>query len=234
MGDVVRFPKRRHGRASKGSGRKKASIGTSPPERSLRRFARPKEASLRPAKMLRRCDSEHCASEASFGTVIPFRSAHVSIGCESDMDQTISIRNGESQPKIFPLEISLGINGLLKCDMGKKRQKPATGLEVVPPEIFLLRWLAFEGIGVTQAADKIGVSQSYVSNIGAGRRPTVNIVYLLALSDLLEITINDFYRPPPSEAETFGLQGYSARAQATILKHINRKPPPKPVKRRSR
>lgn len=192
---LLQFPKRPlHARASADSGeaagRKKASIGTSEPESSDNRLARPSEASLRPAKMFRMCHSEQPTEAATAGTVIPFRSAQASIGCWSDMEPSISTRNSPSQPKIFPSEISIRINGLVKCGMGKT--KPAE-----PPEIFLGQWLDYWESGPTEAAEIAGCTQGYISNISRGRRPNVNYVFLWRIATHFGITVDDFFQPAP-------------------------------------
>lgn len=205
MATILQFP--RHTRAL--SGLKKASIRTAPPEMSLSRLASPREASLRPAKMLRRCASEQSAASARSLTDRRLALAQRSIGC-SDMTSDISTRNGKSQQEIFLPENGLPINGLLKCDMSKRST-------VEPREIFLGDWLEFFEIGPTEAAQIAGCSQSYISNISRGVRPNVNALYLLKLSEHLDININDFFRPLPSQSQLSALKKLSPRAQAAVL-----------------
>lgn len=213
MGTVHLFPGCGHARASVVSRtpRRKASIGTVPDEISLKRLAKPKDASLRPAKTLRKCESEHSAAKAKSLTDLPLASAQRSIGCDSDMGATISPRNAKSQSKIFPPEISLPIKGLLKCRMAK-RNAPE------PEEIFLGEWLDRAGIGPTEAAKIAGCSQSYISNISSGARTNINALFLLKLSNHLNITINDFFRRPPSESQIASLKALSPEAQEALLR----------------
>lgn len=198
----------RHCAAS--AGLKKASIGTVPPDTSLKRLARPRDASFRPAKMLRRCAAEHSAASASWSTVIPLASAQRSMRCGSDMAATISPRNDKSQYKIFPPEIALPIRDLLQCDM----KKHTGGQEL---EIHLGDWLAFFDLGPSEAAKIAGCTQGYISNIVRGEKTNINVLYLLKLSEHLEVNINDFYRPLPSKTQLDALKKLSPRAQATIL-----------------
>ena len=86
-----------------------------------------------------------------------------------------------------------------------------------PPPIFLRQWLEFLDTDVTEAAGIAGVTQGYMSNIIANRKPNVNVLILLKLSDILGVTINDFYQPPPSEAQIKALKNLSSKAQATVL-----------------
>ena len=213
MGIVLRFP---HVGACSTIGFKKASIGMMPPETPLKRLARPRDASLRPAKILRRCASEQSAASASCLTDIPLNSAQRNIGCCSDMALHISTRNDKSQPAIFPLGTSLPVNVLVTCDMAKKT-------DGTPPTIHLGDWLEFFETTVGEAAEIAGCNQSYISNIIAGRKLNVNVLYLLKLSDALGITINDFYRPLPNKSHLNALKNLSPKAQATILSRQEKK-----------
>lgn len=85
------------------------------------------------------------------------------------------------------------------------------------PEIFLGDWLEFFEVGITEAAGIAGVTQPYISNIVANRKPNVNVLILLRLSEQLGVTINDFYRPLPSRTQLNALKSLSPKAQAAIL-----------------
>lgn len=90
-------------------------------------------------------------------------------------------------------------------------------------EIFLGDWLAHFEIGPTEAAKIAGCTQSYISNISRGARTNINALYLLKLSEHLEVNINDFFRPLPSQAQIAPLKGLSPKAQAAILAPKRRK-----------
>lgn len=201
---------------SAGAGFKKASIGTAPPETSLNRTASLRDASLRPAKRLRKWAGEQSAASASCSIDIPAPEAQRSIGCGSDMAATISTRNAKSQPEIFLGEISVPSGKLLQCGMAKRSNTEAR-------EIFLGDWLEHFEIGPTEAAKIAGCSQSYISNISRGARTNINALYLLKLSEYLEVNINDFFRPLPSQAQIAPLKGLSPKAQAAILSPKRRK-----------
>lgn len=85
------------------------------------------------------------------------------------------------------------------------------------PEIYLGEWLKHFGIGPTEAAKIAGCSQSYISNIIAGRKPNINALYLLKLSDHMEVNVNDFFRPLPSQSQLKTLGQLSSKGQAAIL-----------------
>ncbi len=112
--------------------------------------------------------------------------------------------------------MSLEINGLVKSGMGN-RNPPE------PQEIFLGDWLDLFGIGVTEAAEIAGCGQSYISNIIANRKPNINVLYLLRLSEHMEININDFFRPLPSKSHIASLKRLSPKAQAAVLAHQQKK-----------
>lgn len=86
-----------------------------------------------------------------------------------------------------------------------------------PPQIYLGQWLDFFEKDVTEAAEEAGCTQGYISNIIANRKPNVNVLYLLRISEWLDVNINDFYRPLPRKSELQALKKLSPRAQASIL-----------------
>jgi hypothetical protein len=215
MGIVVRFP-RTHARTSSFTGLRNASMGTQPPDISLSRLASPREASFRPAKMLRRCASEHSAASATCLTDKLAEVAQRSIGCCSDMVAYISTRNTKSQRQIFLPEIPLPISGLIQWAMKKTDDEDA-------PEIYLGAWLDLFEVPVGEAAEIAGCGQSYISNIIANRKANVNVLYLLRLSESMGVTVNDFYRPLPSKSQLSALKSLSPQAQATLLARQQRR-----------
>lgn len=104
----------------------------------------------------------------------------------------------------------MAANAIVKYRMAKRDDEE-------PPHIYLGQWLEFFETDVTAAAEAAGCTQSYVSNIIANRKPNVNVLYLLRISDLLEVTVNDFYRPLPRKSELQALKDLSPKAQAAIL-----------------
>ena len=107
-------------------------------------------------------------------------------------------------------------NGLLKCGMGKRKK-------VEPQEIFLGDWLNLDEFGPTEAAEIAGCTQSYISNISSGVRPNINVLYLLRLSEHLGVTVNDFFRKPPTDAHIASLRNFSPEAQAFLLRPKKKK-----------
>ncbi|XUM25085.1 helix-turn-helix domain-containing protein (plasmid) [Bradyrhizobium oligotrophicum S58] len=211
MSTVIIWPGRRHARASASSGLTNAAAGTSPPDNALKRTASFKDGSLRPAKMLRRCDSEQSASTAKLLRDFCRDSAHRSIGCDSLMPETISGRNDSCQSEIFLGEMRALDNPPLKSSMAKRNAPP-------PREIYLGEWLQRAELGPTKAAEIAGCSQSYISNIMRGEKPNINVLYLLRLSEEIGISVNDFFRKPPSDSQLASLADLSPEAQEMLLR----------------
>lgn len=138
------------------------------------------------------------------------------MGCGSDMATTISTRNAKSQAKIFLGETSEPSGKLLQSVMAKRSNTDAR-------EIFLGEWLDHFEIGATEAAKIAGCTQSYISNIKRGARTNINALYLLKLSEHMEVNVNDFFRPLPSQAQIAPLKNLSPKAQAAILSPKRRK-----------
>ena len=131
------------------------------------------------------------------------------------MAPSISPGNDSRQDGIFLPGTAVQKEVPLKCNMGKV-------IDEEPPEIFLGQWLEFFETDVSEAAVAAGCSQGYVSNIIANRKPNVNVLYLLKISELLGVTINDFYRPLPKKSELDAFKKLSPKAQNAIL-HKQRK-----------
>jgi hypothetical protein len=128
----------------------------------------------------------------------------------------ISPRNAKSQPEIFPVEI-VPFGGIsLQCGMAKRSNGETR-------EIYLGDWLEHFGIGATEAAQIAGCTQSYISNISRGARTNVNALYLLKLSEHMELNINDFFRPIPSQAQIASIKDLSPKAQDAVLARKRRK-----------
>lgn len=100
--------------------------------------------------------------------------------------------------------------------MGKKRANEQ-------PKIYLGDWLEQFEIGATEAGEIAGCGQSYISNIIANRKPNVNVLYLLRLSEHMGVTVNDFYRRLPSRSEMGAFEALSPKARAAIMEQQRKK-----------
>ena len=92
-----------------------------------------------------------------------------------------------------------------------------------PPKIYLGDWLDEFDIDNGEAAEMAGCDQSYISNIVAGRKPNVNVLFLFRLSEKMGVTVNDFYRPLPNKSHLAALKNLSPKAQATLLARFQKK-----------
>lgn len=106
--------------------------------------------------------------------------------------------------------MQLPISGLVQCLMGKPVKSEARA-------IYLSEWLDAFKMKVIDAAKIAGCSQGYLSNIMRGERPNVNVLYLLRLSEAMQITVNDFYRKPPSVTQLAPLTDLSPQARQAIM-----------------
>lgn len=106
--------------------------------------------------------------------------------------------------------MAASLTAFLECGMQKKAKDET-------PEIFLGEWLKLFGTGPTQAAKIARCTQSYISNISAGRKTSIDAVYLLRLSEHFKVTINDFFKRPPSQSQTAAFAELSPEAREAIL-----------------
>lgn len=112
--------------------------------------------------------------------------------------------------------MSRSANALVKCGMGKK-PKPQ------PREIFLGDWIEFFDLKVIDVAKRAGCSQGYISNIIAGTKENINVLYLLAISEMMDISVNDLFLRPPAKAVIAQLESFSPRARQTIIARKHQK-----------
>ena len=114
----------------------------------------------------------------------------------------------------------------------------AAGPIAVP--LYVGNWIdALESLGYTRnsIARAIGVTQSYISNMSHGTRPkNPKPYYLLRISQILGVTINDFFVCPPDSIDPAEMTEVSRQAVAVLIAaHAARGPrPPTPPPRRGR
>lgn len=114
------------------------------------------------------------------------------------------------------MEIAAVVPVKIQCGMGKPDKDDT-------PTIYLGDWLEEFEMENGEAAEVAGCNQSYISNIVANRKPNVNVLYLLRLSEHMGVTINDFYRKLPSKSQLAALKDLSPKAQATLLARFQKK-----------
>lgn len=102
------------------------------------------------------------------------------------------------------------INGLLESGMGKIARRAFR-------KLYLEEWLEARGRDRAGAAKAAGVDISYINNMIAGRRKNPAAHVLLAISEYLDITVNDLFRPPPPADTIAAMGGLSPAAIAALL-----------------
>lgn len=83
--------------------------------------------------------------------------------------------------------------------------------------IFIDEWLEITGHSRAEAAEAADVDVSYIANMQGKRRQNPSAYVMLAISELLGVTVNDLFRRPPSDAALNILTGFSPGAQQILL-----------------
>lgn len=90
--------------------------------------------------------------------------------------------------------------------------------DLLPRKIFLAEWIkAIDGKTRKGAAEAAHMDISTINNICGGRRRTGDLV-MLAFANYLGITVDDLYRPPPSNSTLQELTHLSATAREALLR----------------
>ena len=93
------------------------------------------------------------------------------------------------------------------------------------PETYKLHlrgWLKLYDLTQTEAGEIAGCDQSYIANMIAGRNENINVLYLLRISDYMEVAVNDLYKPAPKRSDVGSLAELSPRAQQSVLNRFRR------------
>src|SRR5215831_2175004 len=97
------------------------------------------------------------------------------------------------------------------------------GMPRISPKLFrplyVGEWIAQAGRKQTELAQAIGITDAYLSDLISGRKKNPSAHVLRALSEELGITINDFYRKPPSRMQMERLKNLSP-AEAALLTRL--------------
>jgi transcriptional regulator with XRE-family HTH domain len=80
-------------------------------------------------------------------------------------------------------------------------------------------WVAQSGRQQEDIAKAAGITDAYLSELISGKKKNPSAHVLRALSEELGITINDFYRKPPSQTQLNRLKNLSP-AEAAILSRL--------------
>jgi transcriptional regulator with XRE-family HTH domain len=70
-------------------------------------------------------------------------------------------------------------------------------------------------------AESIGITDGYLSELMSGKKKNPSAHVLRALSEELGITINDFYKKPPSQSQMDRLKNLSPGDAATLTRLLD-------------
>lgn len=85
--------------------------------------------------------------------------------------------------------------------------------------LFIGEWVLQSRRPQEEIADKVDITDAYLSELVSGRKKNPSVHILRVLADELGITINDFYRKPPSASQLERLKNISP-ADAAVLSRI--------------
>lgn len=80
-------------------------------------------------------------------------------------------------------------------------------------------WVAQSGRKQEDIARTVGITDAYLSELISGKKKNPSAHVLMALSEELGITINDFYRKPPSQMQLDRLKNLSP-SDAALLSRL--------------
>lgn len=83
-------------------------------------------------------------------------------------------------------------------------------------KLFIGEWLNRLGKKPVEAANAIGVTEPYMSEIISGKKKNPGHAILFDLSEWLGISMNDFYRQPPSRAAVEAVENLNPSQLATL------------------
>lgn len=92
---------------------------------------------------------------------------------------------------------------------------------------WVARFLVQTGRQQEDIAEAVGITDAYLSELMSGKKKNPSAHVLRALSEELGITINDFYRKPPSQAQLDRLKNLSPGDAATLTRLLEQAKPAK-------
>lgn len=87
--------------------------------------------------------------------------------------------------------------------------------------LYVGEWVAQSGRQQEDIAAAAGITDAYLSELISGKKKNPSAHVLRALSEELGITINDFYRKPPSAAQLDRLKNLSPADAATLSRLLD-------------
>lgn len=82
-------------------------------------------------------------------------------------------------------------------------------------------YLSKTGLQQEDLAEAVGISDGYLSELMSAKKKNPSTHVLRAISEQLGITINDFYKKPPSQAQLDRLKNLSPSDAATLTRLLD-------------
>lgn len=83
------------------------------------------------------------------------------------------------------------------------------------------QWIAQSGRQQEDIADSAGITDAYLSELISGKKKNPSAHVLRALSEELKITVNDFYRKPPTAGQLERLRNLSLSDAAALSRLLD-------------
>lgn len=83
-------------------------------------------------------------------------------------------------------------------------------------KLYIGEWLARLGHKPVDAANAIGVTEPYMSELISGRKKNPSHQILFDLSEWLGLSVNDFYRAPPDRSTVEAIESLNPSQLATL------------------
>lgn len=87
--------------------------------------------------------------------------------------------------------------------------------------LYVGEWVAQSRRQQEDIAESAGITDAYLSELMSGKKKNPSAHVLRALSEVLGITINDFYEKPPTAAQMDRLKNLSPADAATLRRLLN-------------
>lgn len=87
--------------------------------------------------------------------------------------------------------------------------------------LYVGEWVAQSRRQQEEIAEAAGITDAYLSELMSGKKKNPSAHVLRSLSDVLGITINDFYRKPPTSAQLDRLKNLSPADAATLSRLLD-------------
>jgi len=76
-------------------------------------------------------------------------------------------------------------------------------------KFYLGEWIARLQRSQVDVAEAVGIGKPYLSQLISGEKKNPSAALVLQLSEVLGVTVNDLYKPPPTAASVESLRAYS-------------------------